>query len=144
MQKNLIMQTVANFRLLQAIGDDNLEAVTICIAAENADIDFLMVYNEKDQTPLMFAARKGRLEIARYLVASGAELDKTREAGFTAIHIAAQEGQLDVLRFLSEQGADKEKSMNDGTSPLWDGSSRGSFIRGPVFTGARSRQGEGR
>ena len=117
-KKQLLLSAVGTFQLLNAIEKDDLEAVMICVESGNADINFLMVYDEKEQTPLMMVARKGRLAIAQYLAARGVELNKTSTAGFTAIFIAAQEGKLKVLRFLSEQGADKDKASNDGVTPL--------------------------
>merc|ERR1719203_579887 len=56
-------------------------------------------------SPLAIAARKGDVELARYLVESGAEADRVKMPdGITPLLIAAVNGKVDVVTFLSESG----------------------------------------
>ena len=60
----------AKLQLLEAVGNDNLASVKICLKARNADILNCVEKNDNDmgRSPLMVAAEKGELEIARSLV----------------------------------------------------------------------------
>ena len=110
---------------LKAVGAGNLEAVKEWLETE-ADVNwFAKDENLKERSPLMVASEKGELDIARYLVGNGAELDKTNESGATAFYIAAQAGQIDVLLFLAEKGADKHKACIDGWTPIHAAAQRG-------------------
>ena len=90
------MDEDAKIQLLKAIENGELETLKKYLESESADINFLMTDgNGKEQTPLIMAARKGRLDIARYLAEIGVQVDGTTAAGWTAIHVAAQVGHLD-------------------------------------------------
>lgn len=64
-----------------------------------------------DKTPLMYAAKYGRLEMARYLVQKGADLNATYK-GQNALSFARQFGQRDVAKYLLEQKR-KLKSLQE-------------------------------
>jgi len=70
-------------------------------------------------TPLLYAARDGRLEVARMLVAAGAELELGDGNGIRPLLMAALNGQIDVARFLAERGANVNAGDFWGRSPLW-------------------------
>ena len=70
-------------------------------------------------TPLLYAARDGRLETARMLVAAGAELELGDGNGIRPLLMAALNGQIDVARFLAERGANVNADDFWGRSPLW-------------------------
>jgi uncharacterized protein len=70
-------------------------------------------------TPLLYAARDGRLETARMLVAAGAELELGDGNGIRPLLMAALNGQIDVARFLAESGANVNADDFWGRSPLW-------------------------
>jgi ankyrin repeat protein len=52
-----------------------------------------------------YAARKGHVPVAELLLAKGAVVDDTDEAGFTPLHAAAVAGQEGAVRVLLAQGA---------------------------------------
>ena len=71
-------------------------------------------------TALWFAAQgpyPGGLEIARILVAAGADVNRKCEHGRTALHMAAAWGHLDIVRHLVESGANPEIRNDEGQTP---------------------------
>ena len=57
-------------------------------------------------TPILFAARQGNLEIAGHLVAAGADVNDTAAMGMSALVVAAHSGHTALALFLLEQGAE--------------------------------------
>jgi ankyrin len=70
-------------------------------------------------SPLLYAARDGRLEEARMLVAAGADVELTETNGISPLLMAAINNNLDVARFLLDQGANPNVSDFWGRTPLW-------------------------
>jgi ankyrin repeat protein len=70
-------------------------------------------------TPLHSAAAAKELEIARLLIASGADVNaRQAEMGFTPLHEAAGNGNVEFVQLLIEKGADINVKTNDGKTPL--------------------------
>ncbi|MES2842787.1 MAG: ankyrin repeat domain-containing protein [Pseudomonadota bacterium] len=72
----------------------------------------------KDESPLMMAALKGKLEAARRLIARNAEVNKP---GWTPLHYAAtnaDETSLPMARLLLEHHAYIDAESPNGTTPL--------------------------
>ena len=62
---------------------------------------------DKDgDTALIYAAEFNRLEIAKLLIAHGADVNKKNHYQRTALHKAADQGHLKMVQFLVEHGAD--------------------------------------
>jgi ankyrin repeat protein len=70
-------------------------------------------------SPLLYAARDGRLESARLLLAAGATLEQTDANGITPLLMAITNNHIDVARFLIERGAQINVSDWYGRTPLW-------------------------
>jgi ankyrin repeat protein len=70
-------------------------------------------------TPLLYAARDGRLEPARLLVAAGANLELGDGNDIRPLLMASLNGQLAVARLLIERGADVNAGDFWGRAPLW-------------------------
>jgi ankyrin repeat protein len=70
-------------------------------------------------TPLLYAARDGKLEAARLLVAAGANIELADVNGIRPLLTAALNNQLEVGRFLVAHGADVNADDFWGRSPLW-------------------------
>jgi ankyrin repeat protein len=70
-------------------------------------------------SPLLYAARDGRLDIVRILVDAGAEVDQTDANGITPLLIAITNNHPDVARYLIERGADIKATDWYGRTPLW-------------------------
>ena len=60
------------------------------------------------------SAFNGHLDVTKYLISQGAEVNRGDNDGRTALHFAAQEGHLDVTKYLISQGAEVNKGDNDG------------------------------
>ena len=71
------------------------------------------------KTPLIYAAREGRLEEAKILVAAGARLETIDANQMTPLITAIINNRLDVARFLVEAGADINAADWYGETPLW-------------------------
>ena len=61
---------------------------------------------QRGSTPLLFAARHGRIENARLLIEAGADVDDTAPSGESALVLASFSGQGAFARFLLDRGAD--------------------------------------
>lgn len=71
--------------------------------------------NASDESPLMMAALKGELDLAKRLIAKGADVNKP---GWTPLHYAATSGHLDMIRLLLEEHAFIDAQSPNGTTPL--------------------------
>src|SRR5688500_13476555 len=70
-------------------------------------------------SPLLYAARDGRLEVARILVGAKADVNLADANGITPLIMAIVNNRLDVARFLMESGADIHAADWYGRTPLW-------------------------
>ena len=57
-------------------------------------------------SPLLFAARHGDLDAARYLIDAGADANDTAPVGTSALVVAAHSGHTELALYLLDQGAD--------------------------------------
>jgi ankyrin repeat protein len=70
-------------------------------------------------TPLLYAARDGRLDSARLLIAAGADIEITDGNGITPLLMAVSNNHMDVARFLIERGSRINVMDWYGRTPLW-------------------------
>ena len=82
---------------------------------------------ESDDSPLHWAARAGRTEVVRLLLAEGAEVDAQNDIKRTALHVAADKGQTDVVKLLVENGSNLEIRGAAGQTPLHEAVSSGHY-----------------
>ncbi|QTD47161.1 ankyrin repeat domain-containing protein [Ottowia testudinis] len=78
--------------------------------------------NATDESPLMMAALKGELDLAKRLIAKGADVNKP---GWAPLHYAATGGHLDLIRLLLEEHAFIDAQSPNGTTPLMMAASYG-------------------
>jgi len=71
-------------------------------------------------TPLLYAARKGCLDCAKYLVAGGADVNLTDPDNVSPLLLATLNFSFDVAAFLVQHGADVNKWDLWGRSPLYE------------------------
>lgn len=79
--------------------DGDLQGVKRCIEENGADIN----YTDCRETALIRASQKGYLEIVKYLISKGANVNL---GNFTALIWASEEGYLEIVKVLVENGAD--------------------------------------
>jgi ankyrin repeat protein len=70
-------------------------------------------------SPLLYAARDGRLEAAKILLDAGADLKQTDANGMAPLLMAIGNNHPAVARFLIDKGADVNVSDWYGRTPLW-------------------------
>jgi uncharacterized protein len=70
-------------------------------------------------TPLLYAARDGRLEIARLLMTAKADVNQADANGISPLQMAINNNQTKVATLLMDQGADINSADAYGRSPLW-------------------------
>jgi ankyrin len=70
-------------------------------------------------TPLLYAARDGRLDCARMLLDAGASIEQSDANGITPLLMAIGNNHPDVARFLIERGANVKAVDWYGRTPLW-------------------------
>jgi ankyrin repeat protein len=101
--------------LCNAVSEGNMDAVRLYF-----DAGFSADTVDGNDVPLIcLAARKGSLDMCRFLVENGADVDKTcRDRGASAMVDAALGKFTDIISFLIEQGADANVRSKDGQSAL--------------------------
>src|SRR5215471_10061194 len=70
-------------------------------------------------TPLLYAARDGRIESAKLLLGSGAEIEHTDANGITPLLMAISNDHIEMARYLIDQGANVKAVDWYGRTPLW-------------------------
>lgn len=101
--------------LYLAIRDEATRVSTWLAAQPSVQVE---VRNRNGESPLMMAALKGRIELARSLIDRGAEVNKP---GWAPLHYAAThagEGSLPMVRLLLEHHAFIDAQSPNGTTPL--------------------------
>jgi ankyrin repeat protein len=74
--------------------------------------------DERRNTPLIYAAWYGHVELVRVLLEGGANVDRADVDQNTALHVAAQYGHLDVCRLLLDWGAKVDRLDTWQQTPL--------------------------
>jgi ankyrin repeat protein len=73
------------------------------------------VQNQLGETPLMLAAITNQLELAKVLLARGADVNRP---GWTPLHYASTRGHSEMMRLLLEHDAYIDSESANGTTPL--------------------------
>jgi ankyrin repeat protein len=70
-------------------------------------------------TPLMYAAREGRIETVRLLLEAGADPNATDANGIRPLLLAISNNHIELARYLLDNGADVNAVDWYGRTPLW-------------------------
>ncbi|KAN0133848.1 Ankyrin repeat-containing domain protein [Lactarius tabidus] len=73
---------------------------------------------EKEQPSLYTASENGLLDIVRYLIDGGSDVNATYRNRMTALHAASYKGKLEVAKLLIERGADVDLRSRAGWTAL--------------------------
>jgi len=74
--------------------------------------------DNRDRTALHHAAREGHTEIARLLIAQGADVNAKDRTGDTPLHTAIQKNQIEIANLLILKGADVNAKCEYGSTPV--------------------------
>ena len=74
--------------------------------------------DEDGVTPLLIAAKNGRLKDVKALIAAGASVDLADDDGATPLFIAAKNGHHEIAKALIAARANLDLAMKDGMTPL--------------------------
>lgn len=97
--------TESEHALIKAISDGSFERVVDLLSSSSNSID-LNCTDEHGMSPLQHACYKGNVEIARYLLERGADVNQNdHEHRYTALMFAALGGYTPVITLLLEHGA---------------------------------------
>lgn len=84
--------------------------------------------NKLGETPLYFAAEKGETEMAKLLIAKGADPKVLTPNGETVLHAAAMIESSALMSALIEAGAEVNAANRDGETPLHWAALTGTFL----------------
>lgn len=101
--------------LIVGLREGSLKVVGFLLTQRAVDVG---LSNAAGETPLMLAALKGQLEIARKLIARGADVNKP---GWTPLHYAVtrtEDDSLDMVRLLLEHYAYIDAESPNRSTPL--------------------------
>ncbi|KAJ7759531.1 ankyrin repeat-containing domain protein [Mycena metata] len=74
---------------------------------------------------LFVASQNGHLDVVKFLIEHGADVNAENEDGCTSLYLASRNGRLEVVKFLIEHGANINASDNDGYTSLSIASANG-------------------
>lgn len=92
-------------------------------------------------TPLLYAARHGHMEVARLLLARGADIDRAEANDIFPLLMAISNDQVPMAHFLLEQGARINGQDWYGRSPLWEAVNvRNLYVHNATFKNGIDRE----
>ena len=98
--------------LYLALRESNMKAAQTLIDWPKTNVESR---TPQDESPLMMAALRGQLDVARKLIARGADVNKP---GWAPLHYAATSGHVPLIDLLLENHAYIDAESPNGTTPL--------------------------
>ncbi|MDN5248396.1 MAG: ankyrin repeat domain-containing protein [Wolbachia endosymbiont of Tyrophagus putrescentiae] len=91
------------------------------MASETCNLETIKSLMENNisigEKALSYAAREGCLEIIKFLVEKGVDVNAANKFKWTALHSAADKGYLEIVAFLLENGANPNINDSNGKKP---------------------------
>jgi hypothetical protein len=76
--------------------------------------------NHDGWPPLAYACLEGHVDVARYLIEHGADVNGRAVNGATPLMLAARSGQIEIAKLLIDKGADIDARNDSGlTAMVW-------------------------
>jgi ankyrin repeat protein len=110
-------KTCVGLTALLAASLENHVAVVKALIAAKADVNARTI-GDHGHMALFWAAENGRADLARALIAGGADVHAVTRNGMTALMEASDNRYADVVRVLITGGADVNARKEDGETPL--------------------------
>ena len=85
---------------------------------EQQGVDVNAQYSSTGGTALMYASLRGHLEIVKYLISKGADVNAKNDDGWTALMYASLRGHLEIVKYLISKGADINAKNDNGLTAL--------------------------
>jgi ankyrin repeat protein len=98
--------------ILVALQSESFKSATMLATHPQTNLNAL---NQLGESPLMLAAINNQLELAKLLIARGADVNKP---GWAPLHYAAAKGHREMMRLLIEHDAYVDAEADNGTTPL--------------------------
>ena len=105
--------------LYLALRESNMKAAAALIDWPKTNVESR---TPTDESPLMMAALRGQLDVAKRLIARGADVNKP---GWAPLHYAATSGHVPMIDLLLENHAYIDAESPNGTTPLMMAASYG-------------------
>ena len=116
-----------------AIQNGDLNAVKSIISSDRNKINSRGVYGN---SPLHDAAERGELDIVKYLVSQGANVNAKNNCGEIPLHSAAESNYIEMAKYLVSKGAYINTRNKYGTTPLHGAAGHLDIVKYLVSQGA--------
>ena len=100
--------------LLGTAARNGHHALAKILIGAGADVNKISL--DRNNSPLMDASSHGHVEMVRFFIENGAELEIVSKSGQTALILATGNGHIDCAKILIQAGADCEKTDTMGLS----------------------------
>lgn len=107
-----IQDAKGNTGLHVALLEELPSAARVLLEQPQIDVN---VVNKAGENPLMMAALRNNVDVARTLIERGAAINKS---GWTPLHYAVTGGNADIITMLLDKGAQIDARSPNGTTPL--------------------------
>jgi hypothetical protein len=102
---------------------ENMGAVNM--AARLGHLNSVRAFVESGKAPaglvsraIIYAALREQIEVVKYLVGIGVDINHEDRDGCSALHFLAQDGSVDMIKFMVENGAEVNKTCRGSETPL--------------------------
>lgn len=94
----------------------NFDDIKYHVEKRKIDVDTVLL---EGRTGLHLAVLHNKIEIVRYFLEKGANVNKAENTGYTSLHLAVARLNLDMVKLLVEKGANiNDQNTAQGYSPL--------------------------
>lgn len=121
----MIICVVITYCYMKAKATDNYKTI-LRIASKNCSLEVvtfsannLLDINTQvpELTALHHASGAGCLEVVKFLIEEGADINTAKYEKWTALHAASYKGNLEIIKLLLEKGANPNIRDTDGKNP---------------------------